>query len=93
MAQVTFRTDWCKGCGLCVDACPKGLIRIASDQLNQKALAASISTDQKAAESAPLRNRLQVFKQSGNLVIAANRNVWSTAARYNACGKRCDQGV
>ncbi|MBQ4473089.1 MAG: 4Fe-4S binding protein, partial [Lachnospiraceae bacterium] len=23
MAKLTFRTDECKGCGLCVDACPK----------------------------------------------------------------------
>ena len=23
MAKLTFKTDNCKGCGLCVDACPK----------------------------------------------------------------------
>ena len=48
MAQVTFRTDWCKGCGLCVDACPKGLIRIASDQLNQKGYSPAEMVDQKS---------------------------------------------
>ena len=31
MAKLTFRTDRCKGCGLCVGACPKGLIVIAKD--------------------------------------------------------------
>ncbi len=24
MAKITFSTDLCKGCGLCVAACPKG---------------------------------------------------------------------
>ena len=36
MAKLTFRTDRCKGCGLCVSACPKGLIAIATDKINQK---------------------------------------------------------
>ena len=36
MAKLTFRTDRCKGCGLCVSACPKGLIAIAGDKINQK---------------------------------------------------------
>ena len=36
MAKLTFRTDRCKGCGLCVRACPKGLIAIATEKINQK---------------------------------------------------------
>ena len=36
MAKVTFNTDMCKGCGLCVDACPKKCLAIAEDKLNQK---------------------------------------------------------
>ena len=36
MAKLTFQTDRCKGCGLCVSACPKGIIAIAADKLNQK---------------------------------------------------------
>jgi len=36
MAKVTFRTDRCKGCGLCVTACPKHLIVLAPDELNVK---------------------------------------------------------
>ena len=36
MAKLTFQTDRCKGCGLCVSACPKGLIAIAKDKINQK---------------------------------------------------------
>ena len=36
MAKVTFNTDLCKGCGLCVSACPKKLLVIAEDQINSK---------------------------------------------------------
>ena len=36
MAKVTFRTDWCKGCGLCVDVCPKGCLAIDAETLNKK---------------------------------------------------------
>ena len=36
MAKLTFQTDLCKGCGLCVDACPKACLAIAEDKLNQK---------------------------------------------------------
>ena len=36
MAKLTFKTDLCKGCGLCVNACPKNLLKIATDKINQK---------------------------------------------------------
>ena len=36
MAKLTFKTDLCKGCGLCVDACPKGCLTIDNDQINKK---------------------------------------------------------
>ena len=36
MAKVSFNTDACKGCGLCVDACPKGLLQISKDKINKK---------------------------------------------------------
>ena len=36
MAKLTFKTDICKGCGLCVDACPKHLLRLATDKINKK---------------------------------------------------------
>ena len=36
MARVTFLTDLCKGCGLCVNACPKQILAIAQEEINQK---------------------------------------------------------
>ena len=36
MAKVTFQSDLCKGCGLCVNACPKGILQLASDKINAK---------------------------------------------------------
>ena len=36
MARLTFRTDECKGCGLCIDACPKGILRLSEETKNKK---------------------------------------------------------
>jgi NAD-dependent dihydropyrimidine dehydrogenase PreA subunit len=38
MIKVTFNTDLCKGCGLCVDACPKKCLEMAGDRLNAAGL-------------------------------------------------------
>ena len=46
MAKLTFRTDRCKGCGLCVADCPKGLIVLAKDKINQKGHHPAEITDQ-----------------------------------------------
>ncbi len=48
MAKLTFRTDECKGCGLCVNACPKKLLRIAPDVINRKGLHPAQITDESA---------------------------------------------
>jgi len=45
MAKVTFQTDLCKGCGLCVSTCPKGCLRIAADQINKKGYAPAVMSD------------------------------------------------
>lgn len=36
MAKVTFDTDRCKGCGLCVGACNKGLVELDHEKINTK---------------------------------------------------------
>ena len=36
MAKVTFNEELCKGCGLCADACPKKIVALQQDKLNQK---------------------------------------------------------
>ena len=46
MAKLTFETDLCKGCGLCVNACPKGILQIATDKINEKGYSPAEMTDQ-----------------------------------------------
>jgi 2-oxoglutarate ferredoxin oxidoreductase subunit delta len=36
MAKLTFETDLCKGCGLCVSVCPKKILKLAGGKLNRK---------------------------------------------------------
>ena len=46
MAKLTFRSDLCKGCGLCGKFCPKGLIVLAQDKINAKGHHPAEITDQ-----------------------------------------------
>lgn len=48
MNKVTFREERCKGCELCVSACPKGIIKISEDRLNAKGFRPAEITDQEA---------------------------------------------
>ena len=36
MAKVTFAENVCKGCGLCVTACPKKIVELDCAKLNAK---------------------------------------------------------
>ena len=36
MAKVLIDENVCKGCGLCIAACPKKLLKLASDRINPK---------------------------------------------------------
>jgi len=46
MAKLTFKTDLCKGCGLCVDACPKKILVIAKEKINLKGYSPVEVTDE-----------------------------------------------
>lgn len=36
MTKLTFQSELCKGCGLCVSACPKHILTLAQDKINAK---------------------------------------------------------
>lgn len=48
MAKLTFNSDLCKGCGLCVEACPKGLLYLDTEHLNLKGYNYAAIKDQSA---------------------------------------------
>ena len=48
MAKVTFKTDLCKGCGLCVSACPKKILVMSKDVINAKGHHPAEMTNQEA---------------------------------------------
>ena len=46
MNEVTFRTERCKGCGLCVDVCPKKILALDTATLNGKGYHPAVIVDQ-----------------------------------------------
>ncbi len=46
MNKVTFNVNLCKGCGLCVTACPKKILSLAESTLNAKGYHPATITDQ-----------------------------------------------
>ena len=46
MNKVTFNSDRCKGCGLCVIACPKKILKIDEATLNAKGYHPAVMVDQ-----------------------------------------------
>ncbi len=36
MAKITINKEMCKGCGLCVDACPKKILAVSKVNSNNK---------------------------------------------------------
>ena len=45
-AKLTFDTDRCKGCELCILTCPKHILAIATDKINKKGYSPAEMTDQ-----------------------------------------------
>lgn len=46
MSKVSFRSELCKGCGLCVTACPKGIVALSETEINQKGHPPAEMTDE-----------------------------------------------
>ena len=47
MAKLTFETDYCKGCGLCINACSKQILQIDIHSINLKGHTPVRLTDEK----------------------------------------------
>jgi 2-oxoglutarate ferredoxin oxidoreductase subunit delta len=45
-AKLTFDTDRCKGCGLCVNVCPKQILALDTSTTNRKGYHPAMVTDQ-----------------------------------------------
>ena len=69
---------------VCVRRQKAALKRVAADQLNQKAFAASVSADQKAHRAAAVVDRFQVGEQRRDFVLSADGKVGRARARDNA---------
>ncbi|MGI6039126.1 MAG: 4Fe-4S binding protein [Clostridiales bacterium] len=46
MARVTFEKDKCKGCGLCIEACPKKILQLSEDEINLRGYYPAMIIDQ-----------------------------------------------
>ena len=53
MVKVTINENLCKGCGLCVRACPKGVLALAKDKLNAKGYHPSVVANPEIVTAAP----------------------------------------
>ena len=53
MAKMTVKPNYCKGCGLCYDACPKKIIK-PSANINQKGYHYAEVVDQAACTACKL---------------------------------------
>ena len=58
MAKLTFNSDLCKGCGLCVEACPKGLLSLDTATLNARGYNPAVIGDQGACNGCAICARM-----------------------------------
>ena len=57
MARIIVREEVCKGCEMCVNACPKKIIRLSKDRINAKGYHPAELIDEENASAAPLVRR------------------------------------
>lgn len=48
MAKAIIDEKVCKGCGLCISVCPKKLLRLASERMNDKGYNPAVLSDEAA---------------------------------------------
>ena len=48
MAKLTLNESFCKGCSLCIEACPKKILRLSESRLNDRGYHPAELTDQSA---------------------------------------------
>ena len=53
MTKINILSEYCKSCGLCIDICPKSILKIG-DKSNKKGYFAVVCTDQKKCVSCTL---------------------------------------
>jgi 2-oxoglutarate ferredoxin oxidoreductase subunit delta len=46
MAQITIDSERCKGCSLCIGACPKSILAIDARQINRKGHSPATAKDE-----------------------------------------------
>lgn len=46
MNKITFNVERCKGCGLCIEACPKKILELDTAKINSKGYHPAMITDQ-----------------------------------------------
>lgn len=70
MSKIVIYSDRCKGCGLCVSVCPKKILALSKEILNQKGYHPSVITDIKTCITCGMcaticpDNAIQVKKKS-----------------------------
>ena len=48
MAKITVDDHFCKGCGLCVDACPKSIMQLETSRITEKGYHPAMCVDMDA---------------------------------------------